>query len=147
MVQRDGGVLVADASSAATAERFTLRTVRSGTARAVDAARDADVVVLAVGNDPHLLGRETEDRPHLRLPESQAELARAVLEANPSTVLVVVSSYPYVLGALGDDAAAVVWTAHGGQELGHGAGRRAPRRRRAVRPAGAGLARDRAGRR
>ncbi|MDQ0371719.1 glycoside hydrolase family 3 protein [Cellulomonas humilata] len=120
MVQRDGGVLVADASSAATAERFTLRTVRSGTARAVDAARDADVVVLAVGNDPHLLGRETEDRPHLRLPESQAELARAVLEANPATVLVVVSSYPYVLGALGDDAAAVVWSAHGGQELGHG---------------------------
>lgn len=120
VVQRDGGVLVADATSSATAERFTLRTVASGTARAVDAARDADVVVLAVGNDPHLLGRETEDRPHLRLPESQAELARAVLEANPSTVLVVVSSYPYVLGALGDDAAAVVWTSHGGQELGHG---------------------------
>ncbi|KQR07731.1 glycoside hydrolase family 3 C-terminal domain-containing protein [Cellulomonas sp. Leaf334] len=120
MVQRDGGVLVADAPTAASAERFTLRTVASGTARAVDAARDADVVVLAVGNDPHLLGRETEDRPHLRLPESQAELARAVLEANPSTVLVVVSSYPYVLGALGDEAAAVVWTAHGGQELGHG---------------------------
>ncbi|GEK22559.1 glycoside hydrolase family 3 protein [Cellulomonas xylanilytica] len=119
MVQRDGGVLVADAASPATAERFTLRTVRSGTVRAVDAARDADVVVLAVGNDPHLLGRETEDRPHLRLPESQAELARAVLEANPSTVLVVVSSYPYVLGTLGDQAAAVVWTSHGGQELGH----------------------------
>ncbi|WP_421740475.1 glycoside hydrolase family 3 C-terminal domain-containing protein [Cellulomonas sp.] len=120
VVQHDGGVLVADAPSAATAERFTLRTVRSGTAAAAAAAADADVVVLAVGNDPHLLGRETEDRPHLRLPESQAELARAVIEANPATVLVVVSSYPYVLGSLGDDAAAVVWTAHGGQELGHG---------------------------
>ena len=97
-----------------------MRTVRSGTARAVAAAREADVVVLAVGNDPHLLGREAEDRPHLRLPEAQAELGRAVLEANPSTVLLVVSSYPYVLGALGDQAAAVVWTSHGGQELGHG---------------------------
>ncbi|WP_315097804.1 glycoside hydrolase family 3 C-terminal domain-containing protein [uncultured Cellulomonas sp.] len=119
VVQRDGGVLVADAPSAATAERFTLRTVRSGTAQAVAAAVDAEVVVLAVGNDPHLLGRETEDRPHLRLPDAQAELARAVIEANAATVLVVVSSYPYVLGPLGDDAAAVVWTSHGGQELGH----------------------------
>ena len=119
VVQHDGGVLVADAASAATAERFTVRTVSSGTARAVDAAMEAGVVVLAVGNDPHLLGRETEDRPHLRLPESQAELGRAVLEANPATVLVVVSSYPYVLGTLGDDAAAVVWTSHAGQELGH----------------------------
>ena len=113
-------MLVADGTTAASAERFTVRTVRSGTALAVAAARAADVVVLAVGNDPHLLGREAEDRPHLRLPESQAELGRAVLEANASTVVVVVSSYPYVLGTLGDQAAAVVWSSHGGQELGHG---------------------------
>ena len=76
--------------------------------------------MLAVGNDPHLLGRETEDRSTCSCPSRRAELARAVQAANPRTVLVVVSSYPYVLGGLGDDAAAVVWTAHGGQELGHG---------------------------
>lgn len=120
VVQRDGGVLVADAASPQQAERFTVRTVHSGHALAAAAARDADVVVLAVGNDPHLLGRETEDRPHLRLPHAQAELARTVLDANPATVLTVVSSYPYVLGDLGESAAAVVWTAHAGQELGHG---------------------------
>ena len=65
-------------------------------------AEEADVG--RVGNYRHLLVCETEDRPHLRLPESQAELGRAVLEA----IMVVVSSYPYVLGTLGDDAAAVV---------------------------------------
>lgn len=119
-VQHDGGVLVADAAQPEHAERFTVRTVHSGHALAAQAAADADVVVLALGNDPHLLGRETEDRPHLRLPDAHAELARTVLDANPSTVLAVVSSYPYVLGEIGEQAPAVVWTAHAGQELGHG---------------------------
>src|SRR5450759_2079510 len=84
------------------------------------AAAAADVVVVAVGNDPHLLGRETEDRPHLRLPEESVELWRAAREANPRAVLALVSSYPYVLGSAASDAAAVVWSSHGGQELGHG---------------------------
>ncbi|MEK8228157.1 glycoside hydrolase family 3 C-terminal domain-containing protein [Oerskovia sp. M15] len=35
-------------------------------------------------------------------------------------MLVVVSSYPYALGAVAQEAAAVVWTSHGGQELGPG---------------------------
>ncbi|AEE46915.1 glycoside hydrolase family 3 C-terminal domain-containing protein [Cellulomonas fimi] len=120
VVQRDGGVLVADAPTPQQAERFTVRTVHAGHERAAAAARDADVVVLAVGNDPHLLGRETEDRPGLTLPLPQAELTRTVLDTGTPTVLAVVSSYPYVLGDLGDAAAAVVWSAHAGQELGHG---------------------------
>lgn len=120
VVQRDGGVLVTDGLTPQQAERFALRTVHAGHERAAAAARDADVVVLAVGNDPHLLGRETEDRPHLRLPLPQAELVRAVHDANATTVLAVVSSYPYVLGDLGETSSAVVWSSHGGQELGHG---------------------------
>lgn len=118
-VQRSG-VLVAEAPDAEHAERFALRTVRSGHAEVAAAAAAADVVIVTVGNDPHLLGRETEDRPHLRLPEPHAELWRAAQESNPSAVLAIVSSYPYVLGTIADDAAAVVWSSHGGQELGHG---------------------------
>ena len=120
-VQHDeAGTLVADTPDAASAERFAVRTVRSGHAEVAAAAAAADVIVVAVGNDPHLLGRETEDRPHLRLPEASVELWRAAREANPRAVLAVVSSYPYVLGSVADDAAAVVWSSHGGQELGHG---------------------------
>lgn len=120
-VQNDAtGTLVAEAHDADHAERFTLRTLRSGHADVAEAAAAADVVVVAVGNDPHLLGRETEDRPHLRLPEASAELWRAAHDANPRAVLVVVSSYPYALGTLADEAAAVVWSSHAGQELGHG---------------------------
>ena len=119
-VQHGQGQLAADAAELSGAERFTLRTVRSGLAQVAEAARAADVVVVAVGNDPHLLGRETEDRPHLRLPHEQAELWRAARDANPRAVLTVVSSYPYVLGEAADQAAAVVWSSHGGQELGPG---------------------------
>jgi beta-glucosidase len=120
-VQKDAaGTLGAEAPDVASAERFAVRTVRSGHIEVAAAAAAADVVVVAVGNDPHLLGRETEDRPHLRLPEASVELWRTACEANPRAVLVVVSSYPYVLGPSADEAAAVVWSSHGGQELGHG---------------------------
>lgn len=116
-VMREVGLLAADAVTLADAERFSPVRVAAGLEAAVEAASAADVVVAAVGNDPHLAGRETEDRPHIRLPGAAAELWRAVREANPRSVLTIVSSYPYVLGV---DAETVVWSSHGGQELGHG---------------------------
>ena len=105
--------------SEADADRFVLRTVQAGIPAAVRAAAAADVVVVAVGNDPHLGGRETLDRTTLELSQPDQELVRAVREANPRTVLAIVSSYPYALGALAD-LPAIVWTSHGGQELGRG---------------------------
>ena len=44
-----------------------------------------------------------------------ARLVREVADANPRTVLVVMSSYPYLMP---DEAPAVVWTSHAGQETG-----------------------------
>jgi len=117
-VLRDSGLLAAEAVTLQTAERFGVRVVRSGTAAVAEAAARADAVIVAVGNDPHLAGRETEDRPHLRLPASAAEVWRAAREVNARAVLTIVSSYPYVLA--GADAETVVWSSHGGQELGHG---------------------------
>ncbi|WP_203136783.1 glycoside hydrolase family 3 C-terminal domain-containing protein [Microbacterium sp. JZ31] len=114
---REVGLLVADAVTPETAERFAVEVVRTGVDAAAEAAAEADVVIVAVGNDPHLAGRETEDRPHIRLPESAAGLWRAVRAANDRSVLTIVSSYPYVLGV---DAETVVWSSHGGQELGRG---------------------------
>ncbi|MDQ7879086.1 glycoside hydrolase family 3 C-terminal domain-containing protein [Microbacterium sp. QXD-8] len=115
---RDSGLLAAEAVTLENAERFGVRVVRSGATAVAEAAARADAVIVAVGNDPHLAGRETEDRPHLRLPAAAAEVWRAAREANPHAVLTVVSSYPYVLDDV--DAATVVWSSHGGQELGHG---------------------------
>ncbi|MFC7877783.1 glycoside hydrolase family 3 C-terminal domain-containing protein [Isoptericola sp. NPDC057391] len=119
-VQHGAASLVAEAHRAEDAERFAWRTVRSGLVDAVTAARAADVVLVVAGNDPHVAGRETEDRPHLRLPTATTELWRAARESCDRAALVVVSSYPYVLGPETADADAVVWSSHGGQELGHG---------------------------
>ncbi|SES06881.1 beta-glucosidase [Streptomyces sp. yr375] len=79
-------------------------------------AAEADVVVVVAGNDPHLNGRETEDRTTLRLPSQQERLLAAARAANPHTVLALVSAYPYAIEPGG--LSAVLWTAHGGQAAG-----------------------------
>lgn len=119
-VQHGSGLLVADSPTPAGAERFVARTLVAGHVAVAEAARGADAVLVVVGNDPHLAGRETEDRPHLDLPEAAVEIWRAARDDHPGAILALVSSYPYVLGPATDDAAAVVWSAHGGSEHGRG---------------------------
>lgn len=118
-VSREGGLVVADAVRASDAERFEVGVVVDGRAAVGAAAAAAEVVVVAVGNDPHLAGRETEDRPHLLLPDSAQKIWRSARAVNPRAVLAIISSYPYVLGEAAE-ADTVVWSSHGGQELGHG---------------------------
>jgi beta-glucosidase len=109
----DEGELVADLDAPSAV--FTLHVVASGIDEAVQAAASADQVVLVVGNDPHINGRETIDRDGLALPPHQQALMRAVHATNPATTLVIVSSYPY---AIDTAIPTIVWTSHGGQELG-----------------------------
>jgi beta-glucosidase len=117
-VRVDGdGVLRGDADADG-ATPFTVELVTDGRAAAATAAREADVAVVVVGNHPMVNGRETQDRADLALPPDQAALVRAVREANPRTVLVISSSYPYSLDAVAADAPAILWSAHGGQEYG-----------------------------
>jgi beta-glucosidase len=103
--------------SAATSRAFRLRwdPVSDGVTEAVAVARDADVVVVVVGNDPAIGGRESRDRVTLALPPSADRLVREVTAACPRTVLVIMSSYPYLV----PDAPAIIWTCHAGQEAGH----------------------------
>jgi beta-glucosidase len=115
--------------STATGQAFRLRwdSLADGVAGAVTAARDAEVAVVVVGNDPMIGGRETQDRTTLALPPAADRLVRAVTAACPRTVLVIMSSYPYVT----PDAPATIWTSHAGQETGHAladivSGRHAP---------------------
>ncbi len=118
-VQHGSHLLVAD-GTASTAERFALTTLRTGLDDVADACADADVAVVALGNDPHLLGRETEDRPGLGLPQAATAIWDAARRRAARAVLTIVSSYPYAVADEAADAAAVVWISHGGQELGHG---------------------------
>lgn len=107
------------AGDSAVADRFTLRIQGNGLEAVAAAAAEADVAVVVVGNDPHLGGRETLDRSTLELSQRDQEMVRVARDANPHTVLVIVSSYPYALGELAD-LPAIVWSSHAGQELGHG---------------------------
>ncbi|MEU1968417.1 glycoside hydrolase family 3 C-terminal domain-containing protein [Micromonospora sediminicola] len=99
---------------------FTVDLVVDGAAEAAALAAAADVALVVLGNHPMVNGRETEDRADLALPSGQHDLLRAVRAANPRTVLVLTSSYPYAVGGAREHLPAVLWSAHGGQEHGNG---------------------------
>ncbi|MHA7963900.1 glycoside hydrolase family 3 C-terminal domain-containing protein [Paenibacillus sp. CAU 1782] len=92
--------------------------VHDGLAEAVEAARTAETAVVVVGNNPLINGKEEIDRPGLELPVSQQALINAVLDVNPRTVVVIIGSYPFVLGELAERIPAILYSSHGGQELG-----------------------------
>ncbi|MFG2028496.1 glycoside hydrolase family 3 C-terminal domain-containing protein [Streptomyces sp. NPDC048825] len=98
------------------AEIFELIVTERGEDAVTRAAATADVVVVVAGNDPHINGRETEDRTTLHLPQHQERLLRAARAANPNTALALVSAYPYAVDP--EDIPALLWTAHGGQAAG-----------------------------
>ncbi|MET9312043.1 glycoside hydrolase family 3 C-terminal domain-containing protein [Kribbella sp. NPDC003505] len=112
-VDAHGAVDLADAGTA-----FELDVVIDGAAAAAELAARADVTIVVAGNHPLVNGRETEDRTTLELPAAQDRLIRRVHAANPRTVLVLSSSYPYAIGWAQQHLPAILWSAHGGQEYG-----------------------------
>ncbi|MBN2320065.1 MAG: glycoside hydrolase family 3 C-terminal domain-containing protein [Acidobacteria bacterium] len=102
----------------------------NGADAAVEAARKSDVAVVCVGNHPlsygldweenHVAsdGREAIDRQAVSL--EQEDLARLVLAANPKTVLVLVSSFPYAIPWSKANVPAILHVAQSSQELGNG---------------------------
>ncbi|MEV1019528.1 glycoside hydrolase family 3 C-terminal domain-containing protein [Streptomyces sp. NPDC050264] len=107
------GVKVADEGTV-----FSVEFAERGESAVARAAADADVVIVVAGNDPHINGRETEDRTTLALPPHQDRLWRAARAANPNTLLVLVSAYPYAVPDAHTALPALLWTAHGGQAAG-----------------------------
>jgi beta-glucosidase len=119
LVDAATGTLRAAAERIEDAEHFTKHLVREGLDEVRQILRGADVVVVVVGNDPHINGRETQDRTTTALPPAQEALVRTVAGAHPRAVLVVMSSYPYALTWADQHVPAIVWTSHAGQETGH----------------------------
>jgi beta-glucosidase len=106
------GVKVADKNP----EFFEVVVTERGEDAVTRVASGADAVLVVAGNDPHINGRETEDRVTLRLPAQQELLLRAARAANPRTALVLTSAYPYAVDL--EEVPAALWTAHGGQAAG-----------------------------
>ena len=71
----------------------------SGIREAIATARDADMVVLALGIDKSQEG-EGHDRPNIALPGLQSEFAEKVLALRKPTVLVLTNGGPLAIDAL-----------------------------------------------
>lgn len=98
---------------------FIVEVVHDGIDEAVNAAKSSDRAIIFVGNSPFINGKETIDRPDIVLPHAQQELIKAVYEANPNTVVVIVGSYPFAVNWEDEHVPAILFTSHAGQELGH----------------------------
>ena len=97
-------------------------TDRSGIAAAITAAREAEAVVLALG-EPENDSGEGRSRAQLNLPGEQMELARQVLEANPNTAVLLFNGRPLVLTELQRIAPAILEMWYPGTEAGDAAAR------------------------
>jgi beta-glucosidase len=115
----DDGIMMSRPDIAA-ATPLDLEVVHLGADRAANAARHADAVVLLIGTYPHINGREMRDREDVGLPAAQERLAHAVIDANPDTVVVLVSGHPLAVPRLAERIRAMLWSSHGGQEFGNG---------------------------
>jgi beta-glucosidase len=100
---------------------------------AVELARRREVAVVCVGSHPEGnaswaqvtspgYGKEGVDRKEITLPEGQEAFIRRVIEANPRTIVVLITSYPVALPWAAANAPTVLHMTHNSQELGHALG-------------------------
>ncbi len=97
---------------------------------AIMAAKQSDVAVVCVGNHPLSYGlgwgqnqvssdgREDVDRQAISL--EQEDLVKLVYKANPNTILILVSSFPYAINWSKDNIPAIIHVSQSSQELGNG---------------------------
>lgn len=93
-------------------------------------AREADVVFVLAGNHPYGTrpdwnfspvpsdGREAVDRRSLNLPVE--DMIKQIYKANPNTILVLQSSFPYTINWSQENLPAIVHFTHSSQETGNG---------------------------
>ncbi|MDE6268246.1 MAG: glycoside hydrolase family 3 C-terminal domain-containing protein [Muribaculaceae bacterium] len=93
-------------------------------------AKEADIVFVVAGNHPYGTrtdwffcpvpsdGREAVDRRSLNLPNE--DMIRQLYNANPNTVLVLQSSFPYTINWSDENLPAILHFTHSSQETGNG---------------------------
>ncbi|MGW3614190.1 beta-xylosidase/alpha-l-arabinosidase [Micromonospora sp. NPDC005163] len=91
-----------------------------GVAAAAEAARSADVVIVALGDRAGLFGQGTSgegcDAESLALPGAQQHLLDALLDTGTPVVVALIAGRPYALGRAVDEAAAIVQSFFPGEE-------------------------------
>ncbi|WP_337102493.1 glycoside hydrolase family 3 N-terminal domain-containing protein [Paenibacillus sp. YIM B09110] len=92
--------------------------IEGGLVRAVLAAEQADIVILALGESSEMSG-EAASRMDIMLPKVQQELAEAVVKVGKPTVLVLTNGRPLVLDWFERHVDAIVETWFLGSQAGH----------------------------
>jgi beta-glucosidase len=97
---------------------------------AIIAAKQSDIAIVCIGNHPLSYGlgwgqnqvasdgREDVDRQAISL--EQEDLVKLVYKANPKTVLILVSSFPYSINWSKENIPAILHVSQSSQELGNG---------------------------
>jgi beta-glucosidase len=102
----------------------------SNNSSASNLAAESDVAIVFVGNNPTCNGgfgrgcppsegKESVDRKAIELEQAQTQLVGSVKRANPRTIVVLISSFPYAMSAVQQTAPAILHMSHSSQEEGN----------------------------
>jgi beta-glucosidase len=96
---------------------------------AISLAKAADVAIVCIGNHPTgnmgwakvsstSEGKEAVDREEINLDTAQEALIKKVFQANPNTIVVLISSFPYAINWAEANIPAILHVTHNSPELG-----------------------------
>jgi beta-glucosidase len=91
---------------------------KSGFEAAIESAKNADAVVVVVGEHEWMSG-EAASRSMIRLPGVQQELIEALLQTNRPLVVVLMNGRPLAISWVAENAPAILETWFGGTQAGH----------------------------
>ena len=118
-LDRDGFVVTArEAYGILTPLSFTIQVIRDGMQEAREAAAKAGMVLLALGHNPMVNAKEEIDRATIAFIPYQQRLFEEMQKVNPNVIVVLMSDYPFAIGALHEKARAILWSATGSQCMG-----------------------------
>lgn len=117
-INDDGALTCDDISRIDEKQMFSEEIIHDGIMSGIKLAALSDYAVVCVGNNPMIVARECYDRHSIELPYFQNELVKNIHMANRNTVMCIISSYPYAIPELDRQLPAIIYTAHGGPEMG-----------------------------
>lgn len=92
--------------------------IEGGFEKARRIAEEADVIVLALGENSHMSG-EAASRMEITLPKIQLELAQSIMQLGKPTILVLTNGRPLILDWFESHVSAIVETWFLGSQAGH----------------------------
>lgn len=100
-------------------EKFVIEKLEDGIEKTCNLVKDSDFVILCVGNNPFVNGKEEVDRPDIVLPEHQEKLIKEIYRVNPNVILIVISSYPFAINWAKENIPAIIYSSHSGEDMGN----------------------------